>query len=283
MAGHVCKIDYGLEPDYIDNDECAYYWSCEDYWGTLQRCHGTDQFHFQYHMCMNDDDVSCYVQMEKYDHGHNYDHIDESYSRSKTCEISHGLEPNMYDEGCKSFWSCEDHQGTLHECPTGFQFDWEYLDCMLDKEVICEKQMEWFYQYVYHDTVHPHPEEGEEGGWKGGDGEWSSWSGSDSGTYDYPRVYHGEGSQGSVEHMNRMRRHRCEVRYGREPDYASPICASYWLCDDHHGNLQHCPHGYLFHWYQMECLREEDVDCRRQREGEDDDDDDDDDETRYHL
>jgi hypothetical protein len=39
----------------------------------LQHCEWPDQWHFQYQMCMNDDDVSCWVQMEKYYHGHNYD------------------------------------------------------------------------------------------------------------------------------------------------------------------------------------------------------------------
>ena len=63
---------YGYEPNYDDSEECSSYWSCEDYWGTLRHCHGSDQFHFQYRTCMNDDDVSCWVQMEKYYHGYSY-------------------------------------------------------------------------------------------------------------------------------------------------------------------------------------------------------------------
>lgn len=79
--GHVCEIAYGVEPNYEDNEECKSYWSCEDYVGTLQHCHGTDQFHFQYKECMNDDDVSCWLQMEKHYHGF-YDMLKTESSKS---------------------------------------------------------------------------------------------------------------------------------------------------------------------------------------------------------
>ena len=67
--------------------------------------------------------------------------------------MAKGQEPNYFDEGCKSYWYCEDHHGTLHECPTGFQFDWDKLDCVRDDEVICEKQMEFYYEHVYYHQV----------------------------------------------------------------------------------------------------------------------------------
>lgn len=63
---HVCQIAYGYEPNYDDHEECATYWSCEDYVGKLFHCKGSKQFNWQYKQCMNDDDVSCYVQKEKY-------------------------------------------------------------------------------------------------------------------------------------------------------------------------------------------------------------------------
>ena len=77
----------------------------------------------------------------------------DSQSKIKTCEMAQGQEPNYLDEGCKSYWYCEDHHGTLHECPTGFQFQWDKLDCVRDDEVFCEKLMEYYYEHVYYHQV----------------------------------------------------------------------------------------------------------------------------------
>jgi hypothetical protein len=77
-------------------------------------------------------------------------------SKTKVCDIAKGQEPNYLDEGCKSYWYCEDHRGTMYECPTGFQFHWEKLDCERDVDVICEKQMEYYYEHIYYRQASPH-------------------------------------------------------------------------------------------------------------------------------
>lgn len=53
-----------------------------------------------------------------------------SLSDEKICSIKFGLEPNYYDEGCKSFFICDNKKGSLHVCPLDLQFHWEKLECL---------------------------------------------------------------------------------------------------------------------------------------------------------
>ncbi|XP_076472626.1 uncharacterized protein LOC143302026 [Babylonia areolata] len=247
-AGHVCSRANGFEPNYEDWPECSTYWRCRDHVATLERCHGSDQFHFQYGVCMNDDDVSCWAQMEKYHHGLSYsEHVE--FPTTKTCDIAKGQEPNYYDEGCKSYWYCEAHQGTLHECPEGFQFHWGKLDCAWDQEVYCEKQMEFFYENFLYEKLHP-------------GGEHLNTNMQDMTT---PFAEHNSevsaGSPGS-----RPPRSSCDVERGLVPDYGSRRCQTFWQCVGYLGTLKRCPDGYLFHWEERGCVHEAYVDCVRQRE-----------------
>ena len=60
-------------------------------------------------------------------------------------------------------------------------------------------------------------------------------------------------------------RKECHEEHGKEPDYESEHCETYYECDHHHGFLQHCPHGHQFDWHDKECYEDKYVYCQEQR------------------
>lgn len=56
----------------------------------------------------------------------------------------------------------------------------------------------------------------------------------------------------------------CSSGWGKEPKYDDSSCKSYWYCEDYYGRVEHCPHGYQFHYEYKDCLKDEDVLCKWQ-------------------
>ncbi|KAK7494102.1 hypothetical protein BaRGS_00014575 [Batillaria attramentaria] len=142
-----------------------------------------------------------------------------------------GKEPNYDDMECHSYYYCEDYWGELKHCPHGYQFDYHEKECLKDEEVLCKWQIS---------------ESDSSSSWSSSSSS-SSWSSSGHGSSHGPH------------------RIECHEEHGKEPDYHAEHCETYYICDHHHGFLQHCPHHHQFDWHSKECKEDKYVWCQEQR------------------